>query len=391
MSSELDDAITRGVCAGRWDVAWLAIGSFAMAGDLLVVAAILPEIAADFGVTVASASALIAVHAVAVALAAPAAAFVLRTLTLRVSLIVAIAVFVAGNILVVVVSGLEVALIGRALSGAATALYMVATYRFIAVFSTPQSRPKSLSLLQTGVAFATVSAAPVGAWMAHISDWRIAIAITTVPAFVAFAALRNPAVTGILSPGPGQRKALVRAPVPAILISSFLARFVYYSCYAFVASIYGGVGPQRLPVVLAALGTASVLGNWVAALLMRRWSPFTVGVVGLTGLACTVGVLPFVGGSLAGAMVSATCWGLFGWMIGLAQIEALFSTGDADPSFLGGVSYTVTALGTAAGGLIAGMCFAASGVRGLSLMAAAASLAGAVILGTASSRKGYRR
>jgi DHA1 family inner membrane transport protein len=106
----------------------LAAGTFIMLTTEFVVAGLLPEIAGDLDVSVAQAGLLITVFAVGMIVGSPTMALLTRRMPRRTTLMLALAVFAAGHVVVALGSSFPLLLVARFVTAwAAGAFWSVAS------------------------------------------------------------------------------------------------------------------------------------------------------------------------------------------------------------------------------------------------------------------------
>src|SRR3954470_14238818 len=91
----------------------LALATFLMLTTEFVVAGILPEVAADLGVSLSQAAHLITVFAIGMIIGAPAMTIMTMRMSKRLTLVLAMVVFVSGHVVVALSSDLTVLLAAR--------------------------------------------------------------------------------------------------------------------------------------------------------------------------------------------------------------------------------------------------------------------------------------
>jgi predicted MFS family arabinose efflux permease len=89
-------------------VFWLASAAFAIGREAFVIAGLLPNIAADLQVSLASTGQLVTVYALAYAIGSPILAVAFNNLDRRTLLILALCCFIAANLLAAVAAKLPV-------------------------------------------------------------------------------------------------------------------------------------------------------------------------------------------------------------------------------------------------------------------------------------------
>ena len=150
----------------------LALGTFLMLTTEFVVAGILPEVAADLHISLAQAGALITTFAAGMIIGAPLLALLTIRMSKRLTLILALAVFVLGHVIVGVGSDFPVLLAARFITAVATGAFWAVAAVVATSAAGPTAGARALGIVGAGGALATVLGVPIGAFIAQIVGWR---------------------------------------------------------------------------------------------------------------------------------------------------------------------------------------------------------------------------
>ena len=101
----------------------MAAGTFLMGTTEFVVAGLLPEIAADFDISVGQAGLSITVFAIGMIIGAPSMALATLRLPRRLTLMLALTVFAVGHVIVAVTTSFAIMLAARCLTAFATGAF----------------------------------------------------------------------------------------------------------------------------------------------------------------------------------------------------------------------------------------------------------------------------
>src|SRR4051794_11828748 len=150
----------------------LALGTFLMCTTEFMIAGLLPQMAADFGVRPSQIGLLITAFAIGMIVGAPVMAVATLRLPRRATLVLALATFAAGHV-IAALSG------SSAPPPAARVLPAVVTGAFWSVASVvateaagPDARSRALGVMGSGVALATVLGVPLGSLAGEHLGWR---------------------------------------------------------------------------------------------------------------------------------------------------------------------------------------------------------------------------
>lgn len=358
----------------------LALGTFAMGTDSMVVAGILGPISADLGVSVPAAGQLVTVFALGYALLAP----VLATLTARWPrrrlLLTALAVFSAANALSALAPSYGLLLATRVLAAAGAALYTPTANAVATTLVAPERRGRALATVLGGMTVATALGVPLGTWVGR-ADWRMTMWLVTALGLAALAGLALllrdlPAPTA--APTLRARLAPLRRPrvlgAAATTLVFFLA---FQSVYIYLATAVSGAtggDADRLSVVLLTCGVMSVAGSWLGGRLVDRIGVRRVLLAGSAVATGAFAALPWLGRSMPGALGYALVVPLAGWAVSVALPHRLASIDPANAPLLISLNSSALYLGTAAGGVAGSAAIAVLGGRWFPLAAAGLAL-----------------
>jgi DHA1 family inner membrane transport protein len=231
-----------------------------------IIAGLLPEIAADFDVSLAQVGLLITVFAVGMIVGAPVMAAATLRLPRRLTLVLALLVFAAGHVLAALGSSFEVALISRAVTALATGAFWSVASVVAMTAAGPALSSRALGVMMSGVGLATVAGVPLGAFVGQLIGWRGAFWALAVLAAIAAV------VIGRLAPADGERI----APSIAAELRAFRSGRIWLLVLA-TAAVTGGVMAAfsyisplltdrtglpswAIPVVLVGYGVGSLIG-----------------------------------------------------------------------------------------------------------------------------------
>lgn len=361
----------------------LALGTFAVGTDSMVVAGILGPVAADLGVSVPAAGQLVTVFALGYALLAPVLAALTARWPRRRLLLAALAVFTAANALSALAPTFGALLTTRVLAAAGAALYTPAANAVATALVAPERRGRALATVLGGMTVATALGVPVGTWVGR-GDWRLTMWLVTA---LGLAALTGLALLLRTLPAPAAPAGLAARLAPlgrprvlgaaATTLVFFLA---FQSVYIYLATALSGAtggDAGRLSTVLAVTGAASVAGSWLGGRLVDRVGVRRVLLTGSLVAAGSFAALPWLGRSMAGALVYAVVTPLAGWAVSVALPHRMASLDPGGAPLLISLNSSALYLGTAAGGVAGSWAIGVLGGRFFPLAAAVLALVAA--------------
>jgi predicted MFS family arabinose efflux permease len=316
---------------------WLALGTFAIGTEGFMIAAILPNIAADLVVSVARAGSLISIFALAYALSSP----ILTALTGRVDrrklLLAAMTIFSLANIVAASMHTYWGLAAARVLLACAAGLYTPNANALAGALVSPDRRGRAIAIVNGGLTVAIAIGVPLGAVVGNRLGWRmtfVGVAVMSAAAVVGLAAgLPARAGAGMVTATLRERVRVVRQPrvAPTLLVTMIWAVGTY-AVYSFIASFLAAATPLRGPQVGYALflwgvsaGVGLIIGgNATDKLGVRVVIRTTLGVLAfaLASLSTLAHVMP-PGIALAPVLLAMVAWGLCHWAFFPAQQTGL--------------------------------------------------------------------
>ncbi|MGX4735175.1 MFS transporter [Kitasatospora griseola] len=363
----------------------LALGTFAVGTDSMVVAGILGPVSADLKVSVPAAGQLVTVFALGYALLAPVLATFTARWPRRRLLLTALAVFSAANALSALAPTYGLLLATRVLAAAGAALYTPTANAVATTLVAPERRGRALATVLGGMTVATALGVPLGTWVGR-TDWRLTMWLVTALGLAALAGLAlllrdlpspvaAPTLRARLAPL-GRPRVLGAAATTLVFFLAFQSVYIYLA-----TAVSGATGGDsgRLSVILLTSGVMSVAGSWLGGRLVDRLGVRRVLVVGSAAAAAAFTALPWLGRSMPGALGYALVVPLAGWAVSVALPHRLASIDPANAPLLISLNSSALYLGTAAGGVAGSAAIGLLGGRWFPLAAAALALAACAV------------
>ncbi|MBS1699200.1 MAG: MFS transporter [Actinobacteria bacterium] len=277
--------------------------------DGYVLAGLLPQISTDLQVDAAAAGQLMSVFAVTGAIAGPVLGALTGRWERKSTIVIALSVFVLGNLLVGLAPTYFWAMTGRVVSAVGGALLNAVIGSYVIARTPEHYRGRALALVMGGFLFATALGVPVGLVLGQ-ADWRIPLflvvgvgsaALVGIIARVPRLHLPPLSLRAALSP-------LTRPAILAVLLVPMGLMCASYLCFTYATLILGPRIGEGYPMIgaLFGYGIVSLVGNFVSGRVTDRRGPVAVltvivatvlaaAVLGWAGL-----MLPGVAGAVAG-------------------------------------------------------------------------------------------
>ncbi|MFG3435890.1 MFS transporter [Nonomuraea sp. NPDC047897] len=337
----------------------LAISAFGIGTTEFIINGLLPELAADFGVTIPVAGLLVSGYALGVAVGGPPLTMLGGRLSRKTMLLALMVLFIAGNLLSALAPSYGVLMAGRILAAFAHGAYFGVGSVVAADLVAPQKRASAIALMFTGLTLANVLGVPLGTWIGQVFGWQatfwavVAIGLVGLIGVVALVP-RQPRPTG------GVLRELATFRKGGVWLALLMTVFGFAPVFAvitFIAPMMTGVGgfsSATVPVVMALFGVGLVVGNLVGGRLAdRAVMPAIYGSVGL--LTVLAAVLAVVAGNQIAFVVVITLFGVAGFATVPPLQTRVLDAASGAPTLASAANIGAFNVGNAIGSFAAGL------------------------------------
>lgn len=296
----------------------LAVGNFAVGTGMFVTAGLLAPISADLDVPVSAAGQLMTVFALAYALLSPVLAAVTAALPRRTLLLLALAVFTAGNVLTALAPTYPLVVASRIVAAAGAAMFSPTASGVASALAAPERRGRALALVMGGLSVSSAIGVPLGTWLGGVSGWRATLWLVVALGVAGFAGVAAlvPRVAATVSARLADRFApLADRRVLAVLATQLLMFGAGFTAYTYIGSLMD----LPLPAVLWAWGVGAVIGSHLGGRLTDAYGPRRMVLGGLAASTVFLALIPVANLALPVALVWALLWGALGWLVAPAQ------------------------------------------------------------------------
>lgn len=278
----------------------LTVGAFGIGTTEFVIMGLLLQVAADLHVTIAAAGLLISGYALGVFVGAPVLTLLTRGLPRKTVLLGLMAIFILGNIVCAVAPNYAVLMVARVITALAHGTFF-GVGAVVATGLVPADKKASaISVMFTGLTFATLIGVPAGAWLGLHFGWRSTFWAVTVLGLVGFAAIAwlVPAArdrSGHDQPLGAEIAAVLRAPVLVGLLVTVLSWAGVFAVFTYIQPLLTqitGFADAAVSPILLVFGGGMIAGNLVGGRLAdRRLMAAFLGT--LVALALMLGLMTF--------------------------------------------------------------------------------------------------
>ena len=373
----------------RTEPAWgavvsLALGVFGLVTAEFLPASLLTRLAQDLGVSEGAAGQAVTATAVVGAIAAPTMAIVTKRLDRRLVMWILSILLIVSNLLAAFASSLTMLLLARVVLGVALGGFWSMSAAMALRLVPMRLMPRAMSIILTGVSVATVTAAPVGAYVGDIWGWRTAFMIAAVVG--ALALLVQLATLPSLPPATVAsfrtliavlKRPMIRVALLVVLLvaSGQFAGFTYVRPFLETVPV---MPIQTISLVLLAYGIGGFFGNFAGAFLSERNLKMAVGLAPLL-IALSAVALLALGASPILAAVAVTAWGFAFGAVPVGLQTWLVRAAPDQAESAGGLMVATFQVAIALGAIVGGLLVDHAGVASAFAYGGAATLLAALV------------
>ncbi|SDQ62664.1 MFS transporter, DHA1 family, arabinose polymer transporter [Curtobacterium sp. UNCCL20] len=342
----------------------LALGGFGIGLTEFVITGLLPEVAADYGVTETTAGWLVTGYALAVIVGALGLTAATTRLPRKPVLVGLLVLFIIGNTLSALAPVYGVMMLGRVVAalchGAFFGIGSVVASNMVA----REKRASAVALMFTGLTASNVLGVPFGTFLGQALGWRAtfwAIAVIGVVALVGVLVL-VPAVRVTETPSLARELSAFRSGQVwlslGITVLGYGGMFGAFTYIAYTLTSVSGFASSSVPWLLIVFGVGLFVGNFAGGKLASKSIDGTLLVV-LVVLTVVLAVFALVAASPVLTIMSLVLMGAFGFATVPALQTRIIQYADHAPTLASGANIAAFNLGNALGAWIGGLTIAA--------------------------------
>lgn len=339
----------------------LALGGLTIGITEFVMMGLLPDIAADLGVSITQAGYLISAYALGVVIGAPLLVVLGRNFPPKKMLVLLAIMLMVFNGLSIAAPDFDVLLVTRLLSGLPHGAFFGVGAVVASRLAEKGKEARSVAIMFSGLTVANVLGVPLGTYVGHHLHWRYTFVIIAAIGLLTILAmlLWMPALKRQGQAGMRSQIGFFKKPQAWLIIFIVAVGtgglFCWMSYISKLLTDISGFDEANVPYILMLAGLGMVVGNLLGARIADRFSPayavlttlllmalILTGVYFLSENKIISLVFVFATGCLAFALVAPiqmlmiqTAKG--SEMIASAVIQASFNIGNALGAYLGGL------------------------------------------------------
>ncbi len=299
----------------------LAIASFCIGTTEFVIMGLLPEVAADLGVSIPSAGLLVTGYALGVVFGAPVVAVATAHMRRKPVLVALAALFVVGNFLCAVAPTYWTLMAARVVTAFGHGAFF-GIGSVVAAGLVPRNKQASaIALLFAGLTLANILGVPGGTALGEAFGWRATFLAVVVLGLVSVAAIAWLVPSDVAPPSSSGLRGELRvlgklqvwlAMLISVMVSAGLfAMFTYIKPYLTDVS---GLSTEAVTWVLLLFGAGMTIGNIIGGRL-ADWKLMPTVIGTLVALILVFGALAQFGSVATLAIGMVFVWGLVDFVI----------------------------------------------------------------------------
>lgn len=373
----------------------LAIGGFGIGLTEFVIMGLLPQVAADFGVSEAVAGYLISGYALAVAIGAIGLTVLMARLDRKKALLALMVLFIIGNLLSALAPNYGIMLTGRIVAALCHGAFFGIGSVVAAGLVAPSRQAAAISMMFAGLTTANVLGVPLGTFLGQAAGWRStfwAITVIGIIALIGIAVLvpatgRPKAGAGMVAEFKIFRSGQVWASI-LITVVGYGGMFGAFSYIAFTLTGVTGFAESTVPWLLVLFGVGLFIGNMLGGRAADRNLGLTLLVL-LVGLVVILTAFWLMAGSKPATLAALVLMGGFGFATVPGMQRRIMRHSQQAPTLGSGANIAAFNIGNAFGAWAGGLAITAGfGYSSPLLVGAFVTAAGLVVLLIAGLAKG---
>ncbi|KPW90900.1 MFS transporter [Pseudomonas syringae pv. coryli] len=341
----------------------LALSAFAIGTTEFVIMGLLPDVAADLGVSIPGAGWLVTGYALGVAVGAPFMAMATAKLPRKAALVTLMGIFIIGNLLCALASDYNVLMVARVVTALCHGAFFGIGSVVAAGLVPANRRASAVALMFTGLTLANVLGVPLGTALGQYAGWRSTFWAVTVIGVIALIGLIR-----FLPTNRNEEKLDMRAELGALrgagiwlsLTMTALFSASMFTLFTYIAPLLGevtGVSPNGVTWTLLLIGLGLTAGNVIGGKMAdRRLSSTLIGV--FVSMAVISTVLSWTSTALIPAEITLFLWAVAAFAAVPALQINVVTFGKAAPNLVSTLNIGAFNVGNALGAWVGGSVIA---------------------------------
>ncbi|WP_054025667.1 MFS transporter [Bacillus sp. FJAT-28004] len=298
----------------------LAISAFAIGTTEFISVGLLPLISEDLNISVTTSALTVTLYALGVTFGAPILTSLTSNIPRKTLLFWIMIVFIAGNSLAAIASGVGILLTARVISALAHGVFMSIGSTIAADLVPENRRASAIAIMFSGLTVATVTGVPLGTWIGQNWGWRAAFVGIVVIGIIAFIAnmilIPSDLRKGTRTPLREQVKLVTNGRLLlafAITAIGYGGTFVVFTYLSPLLHDITGFKESTVAAILLVYGIAIAIGNVIGGKAANK-KPITALFYMFILQAIILFILTFTAPFKVAGLITIFLMGLFAFM-----------------------------------------------------------------------------
>lgn len=339
----------------------LAIASFCIGTTEFVIMGLLPEVAADLGVSIPAAGLLVTGYALGVVFGAPILAVATARMPRKPVLVALASLFVIGNLLCAIAPNYWMLMAARVVTAFGHGAFFGIGSVVAASLVPPNRQASAMALLFAGLTLANILGVPAGTALGEAFGWRSTFWAVVVIGLISVAAIAwlVPSKVGATGKGGvlGEVRVLAKPQVWLPMLISALASASLFAVFTYIKPILtdvSGLSVGSVTWVLLLFGAGMTIGNLLGGRL-ADWKLMPTIVGALAAMVVIHLMLVEFGGNALAAVVMVFVWGVITFIFIPPVQMRVVRAADEAPNLAATLNQGAFNMGNAAGAWLGGM------------------------------------
>ncbi|MFJ4670641.1 MFS transporter [Kitasatospora purpeofusca] len=296
----------------------LAVGAFGIGTTEFVIMGLLPEIAADYGVSIPTAGLLVTGYALGVVLGAPLLTVLGTKVSRKRMLMLLMGLFVVGNVLSAAAPSFGTMLAGRVVASLAHGAFFGIGSVVAAELVAPDKKAGAIATMFTGLTVANIVGVPLGTYIGQAVGWRTTFVIVAALGLLGMAGIARLVPEQPRPEGAHLRRELTAFRNPQVLLAMAMTVLGFGGVFAAITYIapmmtnVAGYSDGAVTWLLVLFGIGMFLGNLLGGRFAdRRLMPLLYTTLG--GLALVLALFTLTAHNKVLAAITVVLVGALGF------------------------------------------------------------------------------
>ncbi|MEU0837042.1 MFS transporter [Streptomyces sp. NPDC056231] len=342
----------------------LAVGAFGIGTTEFVIMGLLPEIAADYGVSIPTAGLLVTGYALGVVIGAPLLTVLGTKVSRKRMLMLLMALFVLGNVVSALAPNFGLMLTGRVVASLAHGSFFGIGSVVAADLVAPDKKAGAIATMFTGLTIANIVGVPLGTYIGQATGWRTTFVVVAALGVVGLLGVAKLVPATPRPEGAHLRRELTAFRNPQVLLAMAMTVLGFGGVFAAITYIapmmtrVAGYSDGAVTWLLVLFGVGMFLGNLLGGRYADR-ALMPMLYVTLGGLAVVLALFTFTAHSKILAAITILLVGALGFATVPPLQKRVLDQAHGAPTLASAVNIGAFNLGNALSAWLGGIVIAA--------------------------------